>query len=66
MISSEKSEIWRINDIKWTKKMQNERSDTKLEHLNKVFTQNQKFHKIIGLKWTKSSATQSYISVRQP
>ena len=46
--------------------MQNQRYEAELGHLNRAFTQNQKFHKNLGLKWTKSSATQPYILAKQP
>ena len=45
--------------------MQNQRSKAELEYLNRAFTQNQKFQKNLGLKWTKSSATQLYILAKQ-
>ena len=37
--------------------MQNQRSEGEMGYLNRAFTQNQKFHKNLGLKWTKTSAT---------
>jgi len=44
--------------------MQKQKSEAELKYLNRAFTQNQKFHKNLGLKWTKSSATQPYISAK--
>ena len=45
--------------------MHNQKSEAEMGHLNKGFTQNQKFHKNLALKWPKSSATQPYSSAKQ-